>query len=265
MRHDKAARIVATFAVAFAGMIGTGSQGRAGAVGIVFESGPSYGPVTSPPFFLHPPPFSQVNFGSGEGLIDVHPDAPGLMKGVIHVDPNDRVGQFGIIETVRGSFFFDAPAGPARTAVLTIAGTGKGLLNFPDPPATNSAGAVTLISNNNVDPHIYSLLGSGAQLPGVPFDIPLFLPVPFQIPASTVPITVSRPVTIQLRMEGSGDVMFDTLDGVQFSFPMLPPGVSVTSDFGFSQSTSAVPEPGSFVLVAVGLTGVLVFRRRGWC
>jgi hypothetical protein len=263
MWHDKATRIAATFAVAFAGMIGTGSQGRAGAIGIVFESGPSYGPVTSPPFFLHPPPFSLVHFGSGEGLIDVHPGAPGLMKGFIQVAPDDRVGQFGIIETVRGSFFFDAPAGPARTAVLTISGTGKGLLNFPDPPATNSAGAVTLISNNNVDPHIYTLVGSGAQMPGVPFDIPLFLPVPFQIPASTVPITVSRPVTIQLRMEGSGDVMFDTLDGVTFSFPTLPPGVTVTSDFGFSQS--AVPEPGSFALVAVGLAGVLVLRLRGRC
>jgi hypothetical protein len=249
--------------VAFAGMTGTVPQGRAGSVGIVFEDGPSYGPVKTAPFFLHPPPFTVLQFGSGEGLIDVH-GSTGLIKGMIHVAPDDHVGQFGILETILGSFVFNAPAGPARTAVLKIVGDGTGELKFPDPPNSNSAGAATLISNNLVNSHIFTLVGSNAVAPGVPFDIPLALDVPFQIPASPIPFTFSRPVSVQLRLEGNGDVLFDASNGVQFSFD-LPPDVSVTSDFGFSQSPSAVPEPGSFVLIGLGLTGLLVLRRRGRC
>jgi hypothetical protein len=250
-------------AAALVAMIGTASQVPAGAVGIVFESGPSYGPVTTAPFFLHPPPFALPHFGSGEGLIDVH-GSTGLIEGKIRVDPDDHVGQFGIIETILGSLTFSAPAGPSRTAVLKIAGNGNGVLNFPDPPNTNSAGSATLISNNLVDSHIFSLVGSNAVAPGIPFDIPLALDVPFQIPASTVQETFSRTVSVQLRLEGWGDVLLDAFNGVQFNFD-LPPGVNVTSNFGFSQSASAVPEPGSLVLIGIGLTGLLVVRRRGRC
>jgi hypothetical protein len=250
-------------AAALVAMIGTASQVPAGAVGIVFESGPSYGPVTTAPFFLHPPPFALPHFGSGEGLIDVH-GSLGVIRGMIQVDPDDHVGQFGIIETVKGSVTFSAPAGPSRTAVLKIVGDGTGLLNFPDPPNTNSVGSVTLISNNLVNSHIYSLVGSNAVPPGMPFDIPLALDVPFQIPASAVPEIISRPVSVQLRLEGTGDVLLDAFNTVQFNFD-LPPGVNVTSDFGFSQSASVVPEPGSFVLIGIGLTGLLVVRRRGRC
>jgi hypothetical protein len=101
------------------------------------------------------------------------------------------------------------------------------------------------------------LQGYTVPIPNVPFFIDLVVEDTFRVSGTTAnPDDV--PFFFLLTASGLGGASLNLSDTSQLSF-VLQPGVSVSTDGGFSQSGS-VPEPSSLLLLSAGLACLLGFQ-----
>ena len=105
------------------------------------------------------------------------------------------------------------------------------------------------------------IAGLTLELPNEPFGIDLNVQKTFMVDG-TASLPDTRPFTFEVGADGVNGASLNLFDTVQV-FAILPPGVSVLTDGGFSAAggATAVPEPSTLLLV-LGPVALLVLRRR---
>jgi hypothetical protein len=227
---------------------------------------------------------TRVSFPPSPVVVDrIRPDAPRLGSGETIVDsgagqikttyitapPRDALGNTFAVGPWVVNAQLDDTAHFIGTGDVTIKFETLGFGVLPQTDFNNDLEYDTVLTRLLVGNRTLNATAQFANMPlqgytvpiaNVPFLIDLVVEDTFRVSG-----TLAKPDSLSfdflLAASGVGGASLNLSDTAQLSF-VLPPGVDVNTDGGFSQSGSAVPEPSSLVLLGTGFACLLGYSRR---
>ena len=227
---------------------------------------------------------TRVSFPPSPVVVDrIRPDAPRLGSGETIVDsgagqikttyitapPRDALGNTFAVGPWVVNAQLDDTAHFIGTGDVTIKFETLGFGVLPQTDFNNDLEYDTVLTRLLVGNRTHNATAQFANMPlqgytvpiaNVPFLIDLVVEDTFRVSG-----TLAKPDSLSfdflLAASGVGGASLNLSDTAQLSF-VLPPGVDVNTDGGFSQSGSAVPEPSSLVLLGTGFACLLGYSRR---
>ena len=227
---------------------------------------------------------TRVSFPPSPVVVDrIRPDAPRLGSGETIVDsgagqikteyitaaPRDALGNTFAVGPWVVNAQLDDTAHFIGTGDVTIKFETLGFGVLPQTDLNNDLEYDTVLTRLLVENKTHNATAQFANMPlqgytvpiaNVPFLIDLVVEDTFRVSG-----TLAKPDSLSfdflLAASGVGGASLNLSDTAQLSF-VLPPGVDVNTDGGFSQSGSAVPEPSSVVLLGTGFACLLGYSRR---
>ena len=227
---------------------------------------------------------TRVSFPPSPVVVDrIRPDAPRLGSGETIVDsgagqikteyitaaPRDALGNTFAVGPWVVNAQLDDTAHFIGTGDVTIKFETVGFGVLPQTDFNNDLEYDTVLTRLLVGNRTHKATAQFANMPLQGYTVPI-ANVPFLIDlvvedTFSVSGTLANPDSLSfdflLAASGVGGASLNLSDTAQLSF-VLPPGVDVNTDGGFSQSGSAVPEPSSLVLLGTGFACLLGYSRR---
>jgi len=239
---------------------------RAGVMVIVQDSNGQVFVESSPPLIAPlsiDKTFNEPQFGTGQAFVL---SGLGRMGASLQSDsPPNALGTLEVSAFLADTFQFHNLA--SGGAMIIAHFDAHGITTLPAPSVgVNIVGNAVIVLNGAISDESSLTTSPGAVVPGTTLVSPGAHPVNLNTMQTFLAHNDEmHNLTFELRVVGVNGAALDFFHTAQVSFD-LPAGASVTSDGGFFQgpSVSAVPEPKSYVLLGIGLVGILLSSSRGF-